>query len=139
MYLAVVMDVYNREIVGWALHDRLKKEFVAAALRKALLKRDPAPGLIFHSDRGSQYASHLVRKILNARGIRPSMSGKGDCFDNAMMESFFSSLKKELVRLETFHSKDKALRSLFEYIEVFYPTFANMIYASLNSIIFNHL
>ena len=120
MYLAVVMDVYNREIVGWALFDRLKKELVATALRKALLKRDPAPGLIFHSDRGSQYASHLVRKILNARGIRPSMSGKGDCFDNAMMESFFSSLKKELVRLETFHSKDKALRSLFEYIEVFY-------------------
>ena len=120
MYLAVVMDVYNREIVGWALHDRLKKELVAIALRKALLKRDPAPGLIFHSDRGSQYASHLVRKILNARGIRPSMSGKGDCFDNAMMESFFSSLKKELVRFETFHSKDKALRSLFEYIEVFY-------------------
>ncbi len=120
MYLAVVMDVYNREIVGWALHDRLKKELVATALRKALLKRDPAPGLIFHSDRGSQYASRLVRKILDARGIRPSMSGKGDCFDNAMMESFFSSLKKELVRLETFHSKAKALRSLFEYIEVFY-------------------
>ena len=120
MYLAVVMDVYNREIVGWAFDDRIKKELVADSLRMALLQRDPEPGLIFHSDRGSQYASGLVRKIMKARGIRPSMSGKGDCFDNAMMESFFSSLKKELVRLETFHSKDKAYRSVFEYIEIFY-------------------
>lgn len=120
MYLAVVMDVHNREIIGWALHDRLKKKLVVDSLRMALWKRDPEPGMIFHSDRGSQYASRLVRKILKARGILPSMSGKGDCFDNAMMESFFCSLKKELVWLETFHSKDKAHRSIFEYIEIFY-------------------
>lgn len=120
MYLAAVMDIFNREIVGWALNDRLKKDLVVHALHKAILERNPREGLIFHSDRGSQYASHEVRKILKARGIRQSMCGKGSCYDNAMMESFFSSLKKELVRLETFHSKEKAWRSIFEYIEVFY-------------------
>lgn len=100
------MDVFNREIVGWTLHERLKKELIVHALRKALVDREPQPWLIFHSDRGSQYASHEVRKILKARGIRQSMCSKGNCFDKAMMESFFSSLKKELVRLETFHSKE---------------------------------
>ena len=120
LYLSVVMDVFNREIVGWALHDRLKKELVVTALCKALVNRDPHPGLIFHSDRGSQYASHEAGKILEARGIRQSMCGKGNCYDNAMMESFFSSLKKELVRLQTFHSRSQAHRSVFEYIEIFY-------------------
>jgi putative transposase len=120
LYLSAVMDVFNREIVGWALEERLKKDLVVHALHKALMDRDPQPGLIFHSDRGSQYASHEVRKILKARGIRQSMCGKGNCYDNAMMESFFSSLKKELVRLETFHSKEQASRSVFDYIEVFY-------------------
>ena len=120
LYLSVVMDVFNREIIGWALEERLKKDLVVHALRKALMDREPQPGLIFHSDRGSQYASHQVRKILKARGIRQSMCGKGNCYDNAMMESFFSSLKKELVRLETFHSKKQAWRSVFDYIEVFY-------------------
>lgn len=120
LYLSVVMDIFNREIVGWALHERLNKDLVLAALRKAILARDPQPGLIFHPDRGSQYASHEVRKILKARDIRQSMCGKGNCYDNAMMESFFSSLKKELVRLETFHSKRQAWRSVFDYIEIFY-------------------
>jgi transposase InsO family protein len=120
LYLSVVMDIFNREIVGWALHERLKKDLVLNALRKAILARDPQPGLIFHSDRGSQYASHEVRKILKARDIRQSMCGQGNCYDNAMMESFFSSLKKELVRLETFHSKRQAWRSIFDYIEIFY-------------------
>ena len=120
LYLSVVMDVFNREIVGWALEERLKKDLVANALHKALINRDAQPGLIFHSDRGSQYASYEVRRILKARGIRQSMCGKGNCYDNAMMESFFSSLKKELVRLETFHSKLQAWRSVFDYIEVFY-------------------
>ncbi len=120
LYLSVVMDVFNREIVGWALGERLKKELVVHALRKALMDREPQPGLIFHSDRGSQYASHQVRRILKAREIRQSMCGKGNCYDNAMIESFFSSLKKELVRLETFHSKEQAWRSVFDYIEIFY-------------------
>lgn len=106
--------------IGWALHDRLKKDLVVNALSKAILERNPQPGLIFHSDCGSQYASHKVQRILKARGFRQSMCGKGNCFDNVIMESFFSSLKKELVRLETFHSKEKAQRSTFEYIEIFY-------------------
>jgi transposase InsO family protein len=120
LYLAAVMDVYNREIVGWTLYKRMTKELVANALLKALEKRDPEPGLIFHSDRGSQYASHRVRSILNAWQIHQSMSSKGDCFDNAIMESFFSSLKKELVHLRTFHSRSQAKSYVFDYIEIFY-------------------
>ena len=120
LYLAAVMDVYSREIVGWTLYKRMTKELVVNSLPKALAKRDPQPGLIFHSDRGSQYASDKVKKILKAWHIPQSMSNKGNCFDNAMMESFFSSLKKELVYLMTFHSKDQARRSIFEYIEIFY-------------------
>ena len=120
LYLAAVMDVYNREIVGWTLYKRMTKELVANALLKALEKRDPEPGLIFHSDRGSQYASHRVRSILKAWQIHQSMSSKGDCFDNAIMESFFSSLKKELVHLRTFHSRAQAKISVFDYIEIFY-------------------
>jgi len=120
MYLAAVMDVYNCQIVGWALHEHLNKALVADSLSKALHLCSPQPGLIFHSDRGSQYASDKVKKILKAWHIRQSMSNKGNCFDNAMMESFFSSLKKELVYLMTFHSKDQARRAIFEYIEIFY-------------------
>ena len=120
LYLAAVMDVYSREIVGWTLYKRMTKELVANALLKALEKRDPEPGLIFHSDRGSQYASHRVGSILNAWQIHQSMSSKGDCFDNAIMESFFSSLKKELVHLKTFHSRAQANSYVFDYIEIFY-------------------
>jgi putative transposase len=120
MYLAAVMDVYNRQIVGWTLSDRLSKALVADPLLKALKECNPQAGLIFHSDRGSQYASHKVKKILKAWHIQQSMCGKGNCYDNAMMESFFSSLKKELVHLMTFHSKDQARRAIFEYIEIFY-------------------
>jgi putative transposase len=120
LYLAAVMDVYNREIVGWTLYKRMTKELVVNALLKALEKRDPEPGLIFHSDRGSQYASHRVRRVLNAWKIHQSMSGKGDCFDNAIMESFFSSVKKELVHLRTFHSRSQAKSYVFDYIEIFY-------------------
>jgi len=120
LYLAAIMDVYNREIVGWTLYKRMTKELVVNALLKALEKRNPQPGLIFHSDRGSQYASHRVRRILNAWQIHQSMSSKGDCFDNAIMESFFSSLKKELVHLKTFHSRSQAKSYVFDYIEIFY-------------------
>jgi len=98
LYLAAVMDVYNREIIGWALHDRLNKDFVVHALMKALKTRSPQQGWSIHQ----------------------SMSNKGNCFDNAMMESFFSSLKKELTHLMTFHTKDQARRAVFEYIEIFY-------------------
>jgi len=89
LYLAAVMDIFNRQIVEWALHERLTKDIVVNALRKAILECNPSSRLIFYSDRGSQYASHKVRGILNKRGFRQSMSGKGNCFDNAIMESFF--------------------------------------------------
>ena len=120
LYLSAIMDVYSREIVGWTLYKRMTKELVVNALLKALAKRDPQPGLIFHSDRGSQYASQRVGSILNAWQIHQSMSSKGDCFDNAIMESFFSSLKKELVHLRTFHSRAQAKNYVFDYIEIFY-------------------
>ena len=120
LYLAAVMDVYSREIVGWTLYKRMTKELVVNALLKALEKRDPPPELIFHSDRGSQYASHRVRRILNAWQIHQSMSSKGDCFDNAIMESFFSSLKKDLVHQKTLHSIAHAKSCVFYYNEILY-------------------
>jgi len=118
MYLAAVMEVFNREIIGWSLRNNLKKELVTSALRKALLKRSPKSGLIFHSDRGSQYGSKEMVKILNAWDIRQSMSKS--CYKNAMMESFFGSLETELVLTETFHTRACAKKSIFEYIEMFY-------------------
>ncbi len=120
LYLAAVMDVHNREIVGWTLRDRPTKELVVDALLKGLRGRTPEAGLVFHSDRGAQYASLEVRNLLKSWHVRQSMSGQGSCFDNAVMESFFSSLKRELVHLETFHTKAQARQSVFDYIEIFY-------------------
>ena len=120
LYLAEVMDIHNREIVGWALEDRLTKDLVVQAAGNSLRTRTPQAGLIFHSDRGSQYASSELRRLLRMWRVRQSMSGTKSCYDNALMESFFSSLKRELVHLETFHSKAQARRSVFEYIEIFY-------------------
>jgi putative transposase len=120
LYLAAVLDVHNREIVGWTLRDRPTKDLVVDALLKGLRTRTPEAGLVFHSDRGAQYASLEVRTLLRSWHVRQSMSGKGSCFDNAVMESFFSSLKRELIHLETFHTKAQARQSVFDYIEVFY-------------------
>jgi putative transposase len=120
MYLAAVMDVHNREVVGWTLRERPTKDLVVDALLKGLRTRRPEAGLIFHSDRGAQYASFEVRNLLRQWQARQSMSGRKSCFDNAVMESFFSSLKRELVHLETFHTKAQARQSVFEYIEIFY-------------------
>ena len=120
LYLAAVMDVHSREIVGWALQEWLKKAVVIDALKTGLRTRTPKAGLIFHSPRGRQYASTEVRSLLRMWNTRQSMSGQGSCFDNAVMESFFSSLKRELVYQETFHTKAQARQSVFEYIEIFY-------------------
>jgi putative transposase len=120
LYLAAVMDVHNREIVGWTLRDRPTKDLVVDALLKGLRARTPEAGLIFHSDRGAQYASFEVRNLLRSWHARQSMGGRGSCFDNAVMESFFSSLERELVHLETFHTKAQARQSVFDYIEIFY-------------------
>jgi transposase InsO family protein len=120
LYLAAVLDVYNRKVVGWSLSDRLTKELVVAAIRQALDRERPGAGLIFHSDRGCQYASQAVRGLLATAHIRQSMSGKGNCYDNAVMESFFHTLKVELVYQEKFTTRFQSRQRIFEYIEVYY-------------------
>jgi putative transposase len=120
LYLAAVMDLYSRKIVGWATSDSLETNLVEAALQQALASRRPAPGLLHHSDRGCQYASHSYRKLLNTGQIQPSMSAQGHCYDNAAMESFWSTLKTEWLHQKTFHTRQQAHSAIFDYIETFY-------------------
>jgi putative transposase len=120
LYLAVVLDIYSRQIIGWAIQPRVTSDIVLNALMMAIKNRKPDKGIIFHSDRGSQYTSELVRSRLNLYGFRQSMSGKGNCYDNAITETFFSLLKKELVYLTVFETREQARREIFEYIEIFY-------------------
>jgi putative transposase len=120
LYLAVVLDLFSRLVVGWSMSEHIDTQLVLGALEMALEGRQPPQGLIHHSDRGSQYASAEYRQALASRGIQCSMSRKGNCWDNAVVESFFSSLKMELVYLTDFDTRHKARSALFEYIEVFY-------------------
>ncbi len=120
LYLAVVLDLYSRFIVGWATSSRIDSELTLAALDNAVRRRKPRPGLIHHSDRGSQYAATSYRRALTRHGMRCSMSRKGDCWDNAPTESLFGSLKVELLNEGAFASREAANASLFEYIEMFY-------------------
>ena len=120
MYLAVLIDVYSRRIVGWAMRPYLSRELVIEALRRALELRGPPPGLIHHTDRGSQYASDDYRNLMKTAAIQPSMSRRGDCLDNAMAESFFSTLEHELQRDTIFESRAQALWAVADYIENFY-------------------
>ena len=120
LYLAVVIDLFSRAVVGWSMSSRITADLVNGAMRMALWKRKPAKGLIFHSDRGSQYASDSHRKLLNDHGFKASMSRKGDCWDNAVAESFFHTLKIELVHHCDFETREEARAAIFEYIEVFY-------------------
>jgi putative transposase len=120
LYLAAVKDMATREIVGWSMADHLRSSLCENALRMAIQHRAPPRGLIHHSDRGVQYACGPYRKILDRYGIQASMSRKGDCYDNAPMESFFSSLKTELVHRTQFRTRREAKAALFEYIEIFY-------------------
>lgn len=120
LYLAVVLDLYSRRVVGWATADRLKSELVSQALEMALAQRRPSEPLLHHSDRGVQYASGEYQRLLAAHGLEVSMSRTGECYDNAVVESFFGTLKQELVHQERYPSRAAAQRSLFEYIEVFY-------------------
>ena len=113
-------DLYTRKIVGWSTSNRLTADFVTRALEMAIGRQLPGAGLLAHSDRGSQYASNDYQRLLKGHGIKCSMSRKGNCWDNAPMESFFATLKKELIHLEEYHTRHEARRSLFEYIEVFY-------------------
>lgn len=120
LYLAVVIDLFSRKVVGFAMDKRIKADLVNSALLMALWQRKPARGLISHSDRGSQYASNSHKEILETHGITQSMSRKGDCWDNAVAESFFHTLKVELVHHEKFKTREAAKMAIFEYIEVYY-------------------
>ena len=120
LYLAGIKDMATREIVGWAMEDHMRAELCCEALKMALGRRGSVPGLIHHSDRGSQYAGEKYRQLINKAGLTQSMSRKGECLDNAPMESFFASLKKELVHHQRFRTHAQAKAAIFEYIEVFY-------------------
>lgn len=120
LFLAAVMDLYSRQILGWSVWDSLRADGAIQALQRALTKRRPAKGLIHHSDRGIQYACHTYRQSLQAAGLIPSMSRKGNCYDNAAMEAFWSTLKREAMAESATWSKDRVRRTLFEYIEGIY-------------------
>lgn len=120
LYLATVMDLYSRKIVGWSMNTSMTAALVNDAITMAIWRRKPKKGLIWHSDRGSQYCSKSHRGILKDHGILQSMSRKGDCWDNATSESFFSTLKRELVEMTNFVDQKQAATAIFEYIEVFY-------------------
>jgi putative transposase len=116
-YLAVLLDLYSRRVVGWALRKSLNRELAVSALEHALTCRKPPPGLLHHTDRGSQYASHEYRILLDKHGLRCSMSAAGNCYDNAVSESFFATLKKELVHGYAFETRSEAYDAISDYIE----------------------
>lgn len=118
--MATVIDVASRRVVGWAMADHLRASLVCDALEMALEHRRPDPGLIFHSDRGCQYTSAEFAALLDAHDVTLSLSRPGQCWDNAVAESFFATLKTELVHLHTWPTRKRARQSIFEYIEVFY-------------------
>jgi putative transposase len=120
LYLAAVLDCFSRRIVGWAMSDTLGADLAGDALAMALQQRRPGPDLIHHSDRGVQYASEDYQQLLARHGITPSMSGRGNCYDNAMMESFWATLKTELIHQDHYATRERARQSIFQYIEVFY-------------------
>lgn len=120
LYVAVVLDVFSRRVVGWSMADHMRAELVASALGMALARRRPPAGLIHHSDHGSQYTSLLFGERCRAAGIRRSMGAVGDCFDNALAESFFATLECELLAREAFRTHAEARAALFAYIEGFY-------------------
>ena len=120
LYLAVVLDLYSRTVVGWSMSERMPATLACDALKMAIFKRHRPKGVIVHSDRGSQYCSHEHRQLLNEHGLICSMSKKGDCFDNAAMESWNHSLKVEAIHGERFKTRDEAKQQVFDYIEVYY-------------------
>lgn len=120
LYLATVIDLYSRRIVGWSQQHRLHTDLVLSALTMAVKHRRPGPGLIHHSDRGSQYASQAYRGQLREHAMVCSMSRRANCYDNAVMESFYATLKTELVYRQPFVTRDQARQAIFEWIEIFY-------------------
>ncbi len=119
LYLAVLLDLYSRAVVGWAMGSRLTGELTQQALQMALQRRHPNPGLLHHSDR-AQYAALAYQQALTAAGMAVSMSRKGECWDNACVESFFGTLKRELIHHRRYQTREEARQEIFEYLEVFY-------------------
>lgn len=120
MYLAVVLDLFSRRVVGWALADHMRAELVSNALQMAVGRRQPRPGLIHHSDRGSQYACQDYQALLQEHGLIGSMSRKGNCWDNAPVERFFGSLKRERTDLRLYATREELKADVIDYIELFY-------------------
>ena len=120
LYLAIIRDLHSRLVVGWSMQERLQRDLVLEAFKQAVMRRRPLPGLIFHSDRGVQYACSDFRELLTDHQAVQSMSGKGNCYDNAVSESFFGTLKTELVYLSRFRTRAEAKEAIFDYIEIFY-------------------
>ena len=120
LYLAVILDLYSRRVIGWAVSNRMKKDLAIRALNMAISLRKPPPGCIHHTDRGSQYCSHDYQKLLRDRGFQVSMSGKGNCYDNSAVETFFKSLKAELIWRHNWATRRETEMALFEYINGFY-------------------
>jgi transposase InsO family protein len=120
LYLAVLLDLYSRKIIGWSMSNRIDKSLVLSALDMALVRRQPDSEVLHHTDRGAIYASDEYREKLSAHRLISSMSRKADCYDNAVAESFFSTLKNELICGAVLESRDRARVEIFEYIEVFY-------------------
>jgi transposase InsO family protein len=120
LYLAVVIDLCSRKVVGWSMSARMKARLVCDAFKMALWQRRPQAGLIHHSDRGAQYASHAFRRLLGTNGVRGSMSRQGDCWDNAVVESFFGSLKQERVQWRHYQTRQEAQQDILQYIAMFY-------------------
>lgn len=120
LYLAVVIDLFSRRVVGWSMSPRIDAALVIDALHMAIQQRKPEPGLLVHTDRGSQYACRDYRAFIGEHGIVPSMSRKGDCWDNAVAESFFATLKVELRSEQLWRTRDEARTAIFDYIEIWY-------------------
>jgi transposase InsO family protein len=120
LYLAIVLDLFSRQVVGWSLNSRMSRRLIMDALQMAIWRRRPASGLLFHSDRGSQYCSADFQKMLKQHKMISSMSRKGNCWDNAVAESFFGSLKTERVFFSNYATRDEARKDIVDYIEMFY-------------------
>jgi len=123
LYLAVVIDLYSRKVVGWSMGSRMKAQLVCDAMNMAIWQRRPGKGLIVHTDRGSQYASHDYRQLLTKQGYIGSMSRKGNCWDNAVAESFFGSLKQERVQWRSYQTRYEAQQDVLNYISMFYNSY----------------
>ena len=120
LYLAVILDLHSRRVIGWAVSNRMKRDLAIRALKMAIALRSPPRGCVFHSDRGSQYCSHDYQKILREHGFKASMSGKGNCYDNAAIETFFKTIKAELIWRRSWETRRQAETAIFQYINGFY-------------------